>query len=372
MVIKRMVFWEPCISPHKHDLLSSLAMQQSCVEVLLCAQSGIPHERIKQGWEPILSSNYETIVEPSGEVIKELVAGKLDSTVHIFSGIRHFEIITKALALAINNKATYFIMSEPRVFENITGFLRLFQSWIFEIKVRKTTKGVFAIGANGPHWFKLAGYSESKIIDFAYYLSASDKHISQCTSDRINVAYVGALIAQKGVKYLIEAVLNIKNYTSLNVIGAGPDETKLKEIVGKETCVSFVGTIPNSLISFELTKSDILVLPSINKDGWGAVVSEALFQGCFVIVTKKVGASAVVIDQRIGCVVDGKSSESIEKAIISARKHGLLTSEMRSFRAKFARDTLTGEAGAKYIWDVIQNKVNNEPRVYGFLKHEST
>lgn len=370
--VNRIVFWEPCTSPHKHDLLSSLARYQPELEVICCAQTGVPEDRKQQGWNEVGTNNYKILIAPKSEVVNSLVSNDVARTVHIFSGLRHVDIIVQALKLAINNKSFYFIMSEPRVFEGLAGYLRLIQSWVFERKIRQTTQGVFAIGANGPPWFRLAGYVDENIFEYAYYLSnPSSDLVASDAGNNVRALYIGRLTSMKGVSYAVEGVNEITGLCDLGIVGGGEDEGSLRRLASDN--VTFFGNISNDFIPKKLSDSDILLLPSVStSDGWGAVVSEALFQGCYVIVTKKVGASAAVINNRIGCVVEEKSSKSISEAIINAKNKGLLATDLRAYRAKFAQDNLTGDAGAKYLWDIVQNRLNGTPINYGFLNNESS
>lgn len=370
MDIKQVIFWEPCLSPHKDALISSFAVRRKGVDVLCCAQEGIPQERLHQGWEDVAQANYEVLIAPSELVIEKIIADRSNETLHIFSGIRHIPIICMALPHVISKDLPYFIMSEPRAFEGIKGCLRLMQSWLFEFRIRRTAKAILAIGANGRSWFKMAGYKDENIFDFAYYLPAPELFPHKSVQAKTQVLYIGQLTDLKGVKYLVEAINALEATCDLTVVGSGPNGEALKSLARRNT--DFLGNIKNSLVPSKLAKADILVLPSISKDGWGAVVSEALLQGCAVITTDKVGASIVIGNELIGRVVASNSSAEIEQAIGSLVSSQGLSSAARKYRAEFAKNNLTGDAGACYLWGIVDSQVLHDEAACQFIIYENT
>lgn len=368
-IIKRVIFWEPCESPHKDAFFSSLSEYCSEVEIICCAQESIPIERKKQGWKENQKKCYNLKISPNEIEISKLVNTQIKSTIHVFSGIRHVPIIKSALSLVLKNDCMFFVMSEPRVFEGLKGYLRLVQSWFFEHHIRKTVLGVFAIGANGPQWFKKAGYKKDLIYKFAYYLPKQEKK-SHLIQKKIHLMYIGRLINLKGVKYIIGAANELKDKVFLDVIGSGDDKKELQRLV-KNNNVRFHGNISNDNIPDKLSFADILILPSISDDGWGAVVSEALLQGCAVIVTKKVGSSSIVVNDKIGLIVKEKNIGAIKQAVLEISNEGFLNEKFREYRSNFANNYLVGSYGAMYFWDVIQNRINKKTRNYDFIKNEN-
>lgn len=371
MDIRQVVFWEPCLSPHKDALISSFALQREGVDVLCCAQEGIPQERLHQGWENVAQANYKVLIAPSEKDIRKIIVGRSGETLHIFSGIRHVPIICIALRYVVSKGLPYFVMSEPRAFEGFKGYLRLIQSWLFEFRIRSTAKAILAIGANGRPWFKMAGYQDENIFDFAYYLPAQELLTRKSVQGKTQVIYIGQLTDKKGVKYLIEAVNGLEFICDLTVVGSGPNSKGLKSLSKRNTI--FLGNIKNSLVRGKLAKADILVLPSVSKDdGWGAVVSEALLQGCAVITTDKVGSSIVVGNELIGRVVASNSSAEIEQAILSLVNSQGLSSAARQYRAEFAKNNLTGDSGARYLWGIVDSKILNDEAACQFITYENT
>ncbi|NBK99785.1 MAG: hypothetical protein EOM50_17595, partial [Erysipelotrichia bacterium] len=202
--INRIIFWEPCISPHKTDFIDQVAKLIPSIEVIYCAEENLPEERIKLGWSIYNDYEYKQYIRPSYSDIKKLACFEPKKTLHIFSGIRWVPTIVSALKEVKRSGAFFGLMSEPRVREGVKGSLRLIHSWITEAWLKKNTKFVLAIGSNGPPWFKSVGYPSSRIFPFAYFINDQQfngvirQHDNKST-EFIRIGYIGRLVKMKGI-----------------------------------------------------------------------------------------------------------------------------------------------------------------------------
>ncbi|WP_047549757.1 glycosyltransferase [Methylotenera sp. G11] len=358
--IKRIVFWEPCISPHKEDFFSAIKNIKPDIEVICCANSNLSSERQSQGWRIKTSDKFQTILSPNQAQIDQLVTEYLDTTLHVFSGIRWVPSIIAGLKSVKRNRAKFAIMSEPRVREGWKGELRFLHSWLTEGWLRKNSQFVLAQGGNGPSWFKSVGYPENKIFPFAYFIDPpkqldSLSHKLRDSNLLIHVGYVGRLVKMKGVFDLINAVAKLGSVVQLSIVGSGSEEqalrTKCQEL---HLDANFLGVMPIQEVSSFMNKLDVLVLASTSKDGWGVVVSEALMTGTAVIATPFVGASIVLSKSSFGKCVPAKSPDSIAQAIIELQSQDAYSEDMRIQRAILARQCLSAESGARYFLDIIE------------------
>ena len=357
-MFKKVIFWEPSLSPHKVDLFEELVKILPDTEVICVADSSISESRKSLGWSVPTPKGFELIIKPDNECIERLVCGNRN-VIHIFSGIRHVKTIVIALKMVKKHNALFSIMSEPRVREGIRGLARYLQSWVTEGWLRKRVSFVLAIGRNGPSWFSSVGYPKTLIFPFAYFIAhqkINSKKCSNSAANKIKVAYVGRLVESKGVEYLINA-LQPKANVSLSVVGDGILRERLQNISSSLSLnVEFLGVLSNENISAFLAEQDILVLPSVTTDdGWGVVVSEALMVGTAVIATDSVGASILLDDNRLGCVVPPRMSKCIAEAIAKLNDENLLSDSFREYRSNYARNHLVGEAGARYLVNILSH-----------------
>jgi len=366
-LIKRIVFWEPSTSPHKVDFYSSIVNLNPSVEVICCAQTDFTRRHKDIGWTFIPNKLVKTFINPPVLQIEGLIANDLESTLHIFSGIRWVPIIVTALKLVKNNHANFAIMSEPRESEGFFGLIRFIQSWLSESWIKKNVKFILAQGANGPLWFNSIGYNKEIIFPFAYFINPppdylSYRSLSKLSKKPIQVAYIGRLVKMKGIFDLVKAIHIFGNNIKLNIVGSGSAKFLLKNKCDFFCLkVNFFDHIPLYKIYDFLSEMDVLVLASTAKDGWGVVVSEALMSGVAVICTPNVGASIMLDYPIFGIKVPPHSPKSIADSIKYLKHKNLLSMEVRKKRAAFSRQKLSANAGAKYLIEIINFRFHGGP-----------
>ncbi|HBO16900.1 MAG: Glycosyl transferase group 1 [Candidatus Moranbacteria bacterium GW2011_GWE2_35_2-] len=142
------------------------------------------------------------------------------------------------------------------------------------------------------------------------------------------ILFSGRLIEMKGI---FEMIVAFKEYlkkdsnTSLILMGTGPDEEKLKEIIKKDNIknVFFAGFVQYKELYKYYGISDLLLFPS-RQDIWGQVVNEAIACGLPVITTEKVGASADLIENgKNGYIIRENCAECISESIDNVFKKNI-------------------------------------------------
>lgn len=358
--MNKIIFWEPCISPHKHDFMIAVSNVIPNIEIICCAAMDIPDDRKKLGWVIQNKNAIKTIIAPSKLQIKNIVCDCSKSqTIHIFSGIRHISTITTALNLVRKNNCRFAIMSEPRAKEGWKGKLRYLESLLSEGWLRNKCEFILAIGANGSPWFKSVGYSSKKIHPFAYFIDVPTlPNLPQQTEQKskkiLRIGYIGRLVTMKGIFDLIEAIKILSIDVVFVVAGSGHDEEKLKSKCKQYGIfLDFRGVVPIHSIGALLLEIDILVLASLSSDGWGVVVSEALMSGVPVIATPCVGASLMLNEPLFGRIVSKNNPQEIANKINDIANSSLTSSRSKLERQTLARCRLSAEAGAYYFKEIL-------------------
>ena len=110
------------------------------------------------------------------------------------------------------------------------------------------------------------------------------------------VLFVGRIVPQKGLNYLISAAKKLPNI-KFKIVGEGSERKKLEKIASKN--VEFLGFISHdSKRLYELySKALVFCLPSIG-EGLGIVLLEAMASGCAIVATIPFDYSGFTVQPR--------------------------------------------------------------------------
>lgn len=136
---------------------------------------------------------------------------------------------------------------------------------------------------------------------------------------QVVIGYVGRLSAEKGLKYLLKSVLDLKEkslFFKIILIGDGPERKNLMDLVQKnhlQQDVVFAGFLedPGSLLPL----FDVFVLPSLT-EGTPMAMLEAMSCGLPVIASRVGGVPDVISDNVDGMLVSPGDSLSLAKSIL--------------------------------------------------------
>jgi len=143
--------------------------------------------------------------------------------------------------------------------------------------------------------------------------------------------FVGRLTEAKGLRYLLEAVKELRD-VHLTIVGDGDLRQEL-EAYGKkhqlESKVTFTGGVPHNELPAYFAKADVFVGPSIEvASGWqeafGLVFAEASAAGVPVVATDTGGIKDIVKDGVNGLLVPEKDSSALAKAITKLQQDATL------------------------------------------------
>lgn len=206
-----------------------------------------------------------------------------------------------------------------------------------EFGIREKNIGIFSMG-----------------LDHSRYKSSGKK------TDYPLFIYVGRLVKMKRVDLCIKAFANVikkhKN-AKLEIIGNGPDEKRLFDLVKKINLAKNVVFVNKNNFFFKKTKFDIkiklmqeawcLILPSV-KEGWGMVVTEAAACGTPSIVSNVTGLRDSVVKDKTGLILSQKPSEKeLSGAILKIIEDSKLRNEMSEEAVFWAKN---------FNWDKSYNE----------------
>ena len=145
-------------------------------------------------------------------------------------------------------------------------------------------------------------------------------HGRQDADNGFNIIFVGSVREHKGIFELIEAFSDLSTEIEkgkLKIVGDGVDLEETKQAVVTKNItesVEFTGYLPHKQTLKEISKADILVLPS-QSEGRPRTVIEAIEVGTIVVATPVGEIGELIEDNENGLIIE-PTSEDIRKSIL--------------------------------------------------------
>ncbi len=133
----------------------------------------------------------------------------------------------------------------------------------------------------------------------------------------LTLVFVGNIIAHKGLHTTLEALSKVTSGWRLRVVGAGPDETRCRELadrLGLASRVTFLGRQSPAQVEQHLSAADALVLPSA-MEGLPYVILEAMASSLPVVASNVYGIPEVVVDGETGLLVPPEDAPALSAAL---------------------------------------------------------
>ncbi len=144
--------------------------------------------------------------------------------------------------------------------------------------------------------------------------------------DKPLILFVGNLVPQKGLKYLLEAKKILKTDAQLVIVGNGPLIMNLKEIVVHEDIKDVIFTGARRDVDKIMSAGDVFVLPSV-MEGFPITLLEAFATGLPVVATN-VGSIPGLVTSDVGLLVEPGDPMVLAEALDKILSNDKLKEEM--------------------------------------------
>jgi glycosyltransferase involved in cell wall biosynthesis len=125
--------------------------------------------------------------------------------------------------------------------------------------------------------------------------------------------YVGRLDPQKGLDFLLNTF--IENRKQLEIIGSGPLEYLVKDVIKQNANIRYLGFRDKKFIIEKLKQSKALIVPSLTYEGQPMTILEAFSTGTPVIASNIQNLDELIIDKVNGLLFKPNDINSLNNTI---------------------------------------------------------
>lgn len=213
----------------------------------------------------------------------------------------------------------------PRVFRRYFGYQRH----------RNAPLYILCAGSFVAKDLRLFGFPKDKCFKWGYFPRVESIDIDAILNNRDNscfkILWCARFIPWKRPELALRLArdLRSKGYNfRLDMYGNGILLDKIRSLIHKwdlDEYVSIYGSVSNQVILDAMKAHNVLLVTSNKREGWGAVINEAMGNGCTVVASDDIGAVPYLIQNEINGYVFKSNSykslfRSIERLIIDLPK----------------------------------------------------
>lgn len=165
-------------------------------------------------------------------------------------------------------------------------------------------------------------------------------------SAELRLGCIARLSREKGVDVLINAMADVPENITLEIVGTGREEQSLKALARRlhlDGRIAFTGSEAD--IGAAYARWDALILPSRDNDPFGMVAAEAMLAGLPVIVTDQCGIAGYLEDGKDALIVKAGSSSALSQALaeIGDRRSEIGQAGQKTAEEKFSVERMVQE-----------------------------
>jgi len=274
-------------------------------------------ERVRMGWQEENNLSYLKLFYREPEECKRLV---LESDVVLFGGCDDESYIAERLWLGrpvvrlserLYKTGQYKAVS-PR------GLIRKYQD---HTRYRKAQVYLLCSGAYVSSDFHLVRAYPDKMFRWGYFPETRSYHPDKLMEGKKKeipaILWAGRFLDWKHPELPLKTAQWLKEkgcLFHLDIIGGGEMEQEVQEMIREYDLadrVSLQGYKSPGEVRVYMEKADIFLATGDRREGWGAVINEAMNSGCAVVADHMIGAAPYLINHGINGLVyqDGKAEQ---------------------------------------------------------------
>ena len=177
-------------------------------------------------------------------------------------------------------------------------------------------------------YMKKCGFENVDYVPITPFFTFPKKQEYDNEDEKIKLLFVGRLVKEKNLLFVLEAIKELKNENKINlqdfifnIVGSGPKEELLREYVIEndlKDLVSFLGWIKHEDLKDVYRENDIFILPS-SHEILGLVVLEAMSAGLPILVSDKAGICLQIENNKNGYIFKSGDISDLKNKILQLK-----------------------------------------------------
>lgn len=176
---------------------------------------------------------------------------------------------------------------------------------------------------------KLLGMCTQRLVKWGYFPPVRHHEEGKLLKDKgssstIKMLWVGRFLKPKHPSLAVEVIKYLTDRghdVVLDFVGLGEMEAELRSMVVRmnvQQHVNFQGKMPPDEVREHMYKADIFLLTSNYQEGWGAVLSEAMNEGCAVVSSTACGSTGFLVSDGVnGLMFNRLHKEELFSKVLS-------------------------------------------------------
>ena len=245
--------------------------------------------RKNMGWKDDLRDNYVYSIDQDG------AKARIDDAEAIIIGSAPSKVVRYALR---QNKLFFRYSERPlkKGFEPLKYFPRLLK-WHFQNPMSRLVYMLCA-SAYAPKDYKKFGLFKNRCYKWGYFPETRNYDIGELFSEKqpTQILWVGRFLEWKHPYDAIEIAKRLKKCGTvfhMSFIGIGEMHDTMRDMIISNSlsdCVSLLDQMHPDEVRYNMEHSGIFLFTSDKREGWGAVVNEAMNSGCAVVASDAAGS----------------------------------------------------------------------------------
>ncbi|WP_372655368.1 glycosyltransferase [Halobacteriovorax sp.] len=187
--------------------------------------------------------------------------------------------------------------------------------WIAKQMMKRIEK-VIAVSKQMKEKLINEGLSTENILYIPNMLSIENIDSNNSVDNKkIELISIGRLSEEKGLQDFLPALVEVKDFFNLSILGDGYLESHLKSLAKEldlEANISFIGFVKD--VTSHLSKADVLILPS-HREGLPMTLLEAVCSGRPILASKVGGVPDLVTHKYNGYLFEPKDTREMSLAL---------------------------------------------------------